>query len=108
MPYVTGGYASAHLTQYARFASGTGALFEVTTARHDGWYIGGGLEWNVSSGWYAGVEYRHYEFDKAFHLGTNGLGGLLPLENRSIDASSDSVTARVSWKFGRPEAAPLK
>jgi hypothetical protein len=30
------------------------------------------------------------------------------LENVRFDATTDTVTARVSWKFGRPEAKPLK
>src|SRR5262249_49802469 len=64
MPYVTGGYATARFEDERRNTS-DGALRFSGSARHDGWYIGGGVEWIVSPGWSVGLEYRHYELDKA-------------------------------------------
>ena len=83
--------------------------------RHSGWYIGGGVDMAVSHGWTIGLEYRHYEFDDATYqvsrtIAGNNQVGVIDLSqpaNRA-DATSDIVTLRASWKFGRPEAAPLK
>jgi opacity protein-like surface antigen len=83
--------------------------YEEASARHGGWYAGGGFEWAVSPGWTTGLEYRHYEFDaetaQVFCTGC-GAGAIDPTHR--IEASTDTVTARVSWRWGRPEPAPLK
>jgi opacity protein-like surface antigen len=107
LPYVTGGYANGAFDFSARNpAIISDPLVEEAHKRLNGWYIGGGVEWAVSPGWSTGIEYRHYEFDAGT---TNAFtpGGAF-LENARFDASSDQVTARVTWRWGRPEAAPLK
>jgi opacity protein-like surface antigen len=132
MPYVTGGYANGAFDFDARTAApgfaGAGQasiLQEQAHDRLDGWYIGGGLEWVISPGWTTGIEYRHYEFDGKNATAFSGcaLGGVgttpvttpgcassaigLPLEKVRLEASTDSVEARVSWRWGRePTAAP--
>jgi hypothetical protein len=74
-----------------------------------GWYIGGGVEWAVSPGWTAGVEYRHHEFDTSRRENDyNPATGTFVEHVRFADPTTDSVSARVSWRWGRPEAAPLK
>jgi opacity protein-like surface antigen len=124
MPYLTGGYANGAFDFYGRIPSTTSltatTLVEQAHARLDGWYLGGGFEWAISPGWTAGIEYRHYDFGsaKATAFNTTGAGpsavnptGIpvgLPAETVRFDATTDTVTARVSWRWGRPEAAPLK
>jgi opacity protein-like surface antigen len=76
------------------------------------------LEWAVSHGWTMGVEYRHYEFGDgrttAFSAcGAGAVGCNSPtlgaaLERVKIGDTTDSVEARVSWRWGREPAAPLK
>jgi outer membrane immunogenic protein len=112
MPYITGGYANAALHFTASDVTPLPYLTrEESRTRNDGWYLGGGVEWIVSPGWIAGIEYRHYEFDNTSATTwtaqpTQGQ----PLERITTNASSDSITARMSWKFGREPAAapPLK
>ena len=108
MPYVTGGYASARFEQELRTDPADVRLLFAGT-RHNGWYIGGGFEWAVSPGWTAGLEYRHYEFNDA--TGPIIIAGApnapLGLDVRN-EASTDTLTARVSWRWGRPEPRPLK
>jgi opacity protein-like surface antigen len=115
MPYITGGYASAGFDFENRIptAVGFGAtqLQEQAHVRLNGWYIGGGFEWVISPGWTTGIEYRHYEFDSrdtvaySRDLGTSSHA----LEGVRFEASTDTIEARVSWRWGRPEAAaPLK
>ncbi len=103
MPYVTGGYASARFEQAVRVA---GVVNNTAGARADGWYIGGGVEWAVSPGWTAGVEYRHYEFNDAVGPAFTPAGVFV--NDRNFDVSTDTIGARVSWRWGRPEAKPLK
>jgi outer membrane immunogenic protein len=124
MPYVTGGYANASVdfeTRIPGTVPGATVLTEQASTRLNGWYIGGGLEWAISPGWTTGIEYRHYEFGSnsatsnsactsavagcPFGAGVN-IG--TPLERLRFDDTTDTISARVSWRWGRPEAAPLK
>jgi opacity protein-like surface antigen len=107
MPYVTGGYASGRFTYQAHtITPPTLTLFETASTRNNGWYIGGGVEWLVSPGWTVGVEYRHYDFDVDTTQAFSPSGS--PTFLRTIDPTTDSVTARVSWKWGREAITPLK
>jgi opacity protein-like surface antigen len=126
LPYVTGGYANGGFDFNARErapgapgAAGATVLVETAHERLNGWYIGGGLEWAISPGWSTGIEYRHYEFDNrsttAFTAcaapqspGCPFVAIGSPLERVKIGDTTDSVEARVTWRWGRPEAAPLK
>jgi|SRR5581483_746972 len=116
MPYVTGGYANARFEHQSYTLGASPAAFAFSSERHGGWYLGGGVEWIVSPGWVAGIEYRHYEFDTVRHTpwctgnsascGSQGVADLG--DAKDISPSTDSIMARVSWKFGREPAAPLK
>jgi opacity protein-like surface antigen len=120
MPYVTGGYANAGVDFENRVpfsSTGTPLNFGATTlqeqahARLGGWYIGGGFEWVVSPGWTTGIEYRHYDFGSRDTTAFQRDFGVpsVALEGVRFEASTDTVEARVSWRWGRPETpAPLK
>jgi outer membrane immunogenic protein len=130
LPYVTGGYANAGVDFEQRNPIGlpgpitpaglAGATIsqEVAHERLSGWYLGGGVEWVVSHGWTLGVEYRHYDFGNATttafspcssaSVGCNSAAVGTPLERVKIGDTTDSVEARVSWRWGRETAAPLK
>jgi len=125
MPYVTGGYANAGFDFQGRGPATTStatSMIEEAHKRLNGWYIGGGVEWNISPGWTAGIEYRHYDFGEghttAFHPGAGvstvaaglplGIPTGTPLENVRFDATTETVTARVTWKFSREVVVPLK
>jgi outer membrane immunogenic protein len=111
MPYVTGGYANAGWDMNVRTQPGAGgatSLLETAHGRTGGWYLGGGVEWAVSPGWTAGLEYRHYEFGSRTENDYNPSTGVFVEHARFADPTTDSLSARVSWRWGRPEAAPLK
>ncbi len=109
MPYLTGGYATARFNHEVR-AAATGVLDNTAGTRNDGWYLGGGFEWAVTPGWTAGLEYRHYEFDDATGPASTPAGVFV--NDRRIDASTDTIAARVSWRWDIPgrgaPARPLK
>ena len=89
MPYVTGGYATARFTHEV-FVGAT--LDNTMSTRDQGWYIGsGGVDWIVTPGWVAGIEYRHYEFDTNDSIAFTPAGA--PVNARSLDATADSLMA---------------
>jgi opacity protein-like surface antigen len=135
MPYITGGYANAAVdfdnripSPGAAGAAGATILVEEAHTRLGGWYIGGGFEWTISPGWTTGIEYRHYEFENRSTTAGTGCtpplavgGGVAgcpfaagvpvgsPLEVLRFGDTTDTISARVTWRWGRPEAAaPLK
>ena len=67
LPYIAGGYAVVDVSK-RQFASGTGATQLTSSERQDGWYLGAGVDWALSSNWIFGVDYRHYDFQKTMHF----------------------------------------
>ena len=98
MPYVTGGYANAAFDQKIVAQAPPAAIRSRTSERHSGWFIGGGVDMALSHGWTIGLEYRHYEFDDAFHMRVRLVGlagmhfGAVPDSGSSVDATLDTVT----------------
>jgi opacity protein-like surface antigen len=109
MPYVTGGYASGAFSYSESTPGATPTVVASSYARISGWYLGGGAEWAVSPGWSAGVEYRFYDFGDANKAAFTPSGVQLGPPYLHFDPDNvQSVMARVSWRWGRPDAAPLK
>jgi outer membrane immunogenic protein len=108
MPYVTAGYAGAAVSSRTVFnqpATLVGQTFDKGRERHDGWYIGGGVDWAVhccDSSWTIGIEYRHYEFEDTTHVPATVGGVLVVADRRTLDTTADSVTLRLNYKIGRP------
>lgn len=102
MLFVTGGYASGVAETRERNAvTGVGNAFS-TSDRHDGWYIGGGIEYALSKDWIFGLEYQHVSLDKALHLST------INSEARNIDFESDVIRARLTFKIGARDPEPAR
>lgn len=98
MPYLTAGYASGSF----EFDAQSALFTEQASVRTRGAYIGGGVDWVVASqaasAWIFGIEYRHYGF------GTKtGLAPFTPplfADQVRFAPASDTVMARLSYKFG--------
>lgn len=96
LPYIAGGYASVDVSK-RQFESGTGATQFTSSARQDGWYLGAGADWALSSNWILGIDYRHYDFQKVVHFPVSPLGVAgIPVNTQ---ASIDAVTLRLDYKF---------
>ncbi len=117
LPYITGGYATMEWSAEGRnrsLAPGATTILQWGDGRNTGWYLGAGVDYAIAQNWTIGIEYRHYEFDTNRELARAVIGGVwgpLPNDNADFDMSTDTVTMRVSWKFGRPEpacCAPIK
>ena len=108
LPYATGGYANASV-ENETLNSG-GVTIGSSSNRVGGWYAGGGIDMALNSSWKIGAEYRHYEFDTITATPVDAAGAPTPAERWSLDSSADTVTARLSFIFGRAQEAtfPLK
>jgi outer membrane immunogenic protein len=99
LPYFKGGYASV----YTHFSNTppTASAFNSATHRHEGWVLGGGLDYAIYKNIIVGVDYSHIEFDKQTYFAGGATFG--------VDGSADIVMARLSYKFSWDrEVAPLK
>jgi len=111
MPYLTGGYASAHYGHKSfdnGFPSTTNNNVLLFGERFSGWYIGAGVDMALAQGWTVGLEYRHYDFgsDTIQTFGGFPITGVPSGEFRNVEPTLDTLALRVSWKLGRPEPAP--
>lgn len=92
--YVTGGFASASVDNN-NVNVATGIAGSPDSARHHGWFIGGGAEYMLEGGWIIGLEYIHTVLDSETHnLGQFGF-------QKDISADQDILRARISFKLGR-------
>jgi outer membrane immunogenic protein len=108
MPYITGGYANAVVEN--DFVDISGSTLDLSRNRLDGWYFGGGVDMALNGDWKLGVEYRHYDFDDETITPHDTSGTPVLADRWSLDTSADTVTARLSYVFGRNryEPEPLK
>jgi len=95
--YATGGYASGSF----KFGATSSGFIQTGSSWLDGYYIGGGVEWApMNNNWVFGLEYRHYDFGSKTTLST--IAGTTFVEPVRFDPTTDTVTARISYKFGWP------
>jgi outer membrane immunogenic protein len=108
MLYGTGGWAGANVQTEAD----NGVAFERTKQWHNGWYVGGGLDYafyhTAGTDWILGVDYKHVELDTVYH----GLTNIPAAADRDITPTSDILMARLTVKFQGPlwpfaSAAPV-
>jgi len=95
LTYVKAGYAGADV----ELTITDPGLFRISDSKtHHGWTVGGGIEYLASENLVLGLEYNYYDFGekdygKRFTELPHGL-----IEN---DVQLHTVTARLSYKFGR-------
>ncbi|MEO1795370.1 MAG: hypothetical protein AAFU50_12325, partial [Pseudomonadota bacterium] len=87
--FVSGGYAAADIS--SKLVDGEGETVGATSEWHNGWYLGGGIDWQVMPKVVLGFEYRHYDFGSEVHVSDAG-------SNR-IDASLDTLTGRLTFRL---------
>ncbi len=106
LPYVKVGYAAADVT-----SSGIASFIPDSFSKSDwesGWIIGGGVETMLGKNFVAGVEYNYIDLGENNRRGVTAQGFSYTLTD--VDTQIQSVTARISYKFGRDrhEPVPLK
>jgi opacity protein-like surface antigen len=97
--FATGGYAETDIDTQELTVPPT--VFDTTHAHHNGYYVGGGVEYAFANFFVIGVEYQHVVVDNAFHASTaDGLGPSPPgVNGRNISGTDDIVRGRISVKF---------
>lgn len=98
LPYLRGGFATAKLKSRMDDIFGN---FVENNSWHNGWTIGGGLEYMLTPNWIVGAEYNYMDFGARTWTGvTTTAGGIfISNENFREKLSISTVTARVSYKF---------
>jgi outer membrane immunogenic protein len=104
-----GGWASG-LVETRTFVAATGALFDNTKLWHNGWYIGGGIDWAVyktagTSG-IIGLEYQYVDLGDRFHC-TTGCGIVVPGRDRAVDVTANVLKAKFTVQFDGPPLLPF-
>jgi outer membrane immunogenic protein len=106
--YATGGYVRAdvggHVYTFGTYDYGT-------DEHHDGWNIGGGVEYMIARNVSVGLEYRHIDLNTKIHAGVDTyFGGTVYSADlvQRVDADVDVVSARLNFHLNREEPAPLK
>lgn len=107
--YVKGGYAGAHVETSVTDNVTCGAVgcFGGDSSWRNGWTVGGGLEFMIRPNVILGVEYNYIDLGSATHFNPSAFNQVTLTE--SVDVEIQTVTARLSFKFGRDEPlVPLK
>jgi outer membrane immunogenic protein len=102
--YAKGGWAGAQVD-----VSGRNTALPDSFSFDDwrnGWTVGGGLEYKVSSNISLGVEYSFIDLGSQSYTGRTAAA--LPVTVTDHDLQIQSVTARVNFQFYRDEYRPLK
>jgi outer membrane immunogenic protein len=96
----TGGWATANVS--TRELTVPPAVFDVSQIRrHDGGYVGAGVEYGVTANLIVGVEYQHVSLNTLYHASSADAFGPSPpgVNGRNIAPTMDIVRARVSLKL---------
>jgi len=88
MPYLTAGWAQGRFG----FRADDGSI-QTANAKSSGAYFGGGIDFALAHNWILGVEYRHYDFKAKNTTASDA-------EPIRFDPRTDTVMARLSYKFG--------
>jgi len=95
MPYITVGYGNGSFEFDAQNLP-LGGTTQQARSSNGGAYVGGGVDLAVMNNWIFGIEYRHYFFNAKTVTGVTNFGGTEPIR---FDPSTDTVVARLSYKF---------
>ncbi len=95
--YAKGGYAGAMVDTTTRFPDpGITALRDKTSEWHNGWTVGGGVEYALTNHIIVGAEYSYIGLGSRNHLDTPPVGVFY---NADVDAAVQQVLFRISYKF---------
>ena len=126
LAYATGGYAQARINTWGTiFPPITTPVttppqspqnrFQEGSATHDGWFVGGGVDYALSNNVFIGFQYKHYEFGSETEFtSTSGSSAFnpnnfVPGPARRVDATADAFMLRTDFKFNyQPAPAPMK
>jgi outer membrane immunogenic protein len=95
--YAKGGYAGAMVDTTVRFPDpGIPFFVDKTSDWHNGWTVGGGIEYALTNHVIIGAEYSYIDLGSRNHLDTPTTATFF---NAKVDAAVQQVLFRVSYKF---------
>lgn len=105
--YARGGWAAARITTVPQDffpLPATLQHFSSGAAWHNGWTVGGGVEFKFARNWVFGVEYNYFDFGSERHsnlaIGTTGPGvGAPTFYAQDVKTTMSTVTGRISYLF---------
>jgi outer membrane immunogenic protein len=100
LAYVKGGVASVRVDTFGTLSPFAPGFNFTTSVWHNGVVVGGGGEYMVMPNVTFGVEYDYIKLDTIDHTGNQPANPLFPVIH-GVNASIQSVTARVNFLFGR-------
>ncbi|MFV0297510.1 MAG: outer membrane protein [Hyphomicrobiaceae bacterium] len=110
MIYAKGGYAGANIR--ANFDDSVPGAFNSASSRdwHNGWTVGAGIEYQLVQDVIVGVEYNYLDLSSDDHSfwqmqNSGRINNQTPVADMSADMHT--VTARISFKLGRRDVAPV-
>lgn len=92
--YGKAGYAGADV-RASGDVSGVGSIYNGTNW-HNGWTVGTGAEFALTSHWIAGVEYNYIRLQNASY---NTNGTLIDGLNANVKPTTNQIIGRISYKF---------
>jgi outer membrane immunogenic protein len=95
MVYVSGGYAQAEL-QTRQFIVAPGFH---SKDDHNGWYIGGGLDYALGRNLVFGIEYQHISLDTVNHCPPANVCVAGDINRHDLSSESDIIRARLTLKL---------
>jgi outer membrane immunogenic protein len=102
--YGKGGYAGSRLNLNV-VRNVDGLLESSASTTLNGFVAGAGIEYGFTPNWIVGLEYDYYGFAKRDLLNVATFNGFAAQNYRGIDPSEQTLTARLSYKFGGPVVA---
>jgi outer membrane immunogenic protein len=101
--FAKGGWGWAGFAESSATYSGAGALRNTSTgsSTHDGWTVGGGVEYGLGPHLSAKLEYDYVKFDTATVTitETTTTTGAVGFPTRSVTASMDMVKVGLGYRF---------
>lgn len=96
--YAKAGYASADIDLETHEIS-TGTLSGTSSGREDGWHVGAGFEYKLTSNVSAGLDYTFIDLsgDNRHNVQLTGFGAA---DHDDIDVEIHMLTARLNFRFG--------
>ena len=114
--YAKGGYAGGRLEVSAVDSITNGGQLGTAPNTwsskewHNGWTVGGGVDYKIAHNVSLGIEYNFINLQSRSHTANvlNSAGTSIGPASFDVDSEIQTVTARITFQFDRDRSAPLK
>lgn len=108
LSYFNGGYTATHFSGSSlTTVAGAPTPFVTPSFDSQGWFLGGGVETAITSGWFWRTEYRYSQFDRKVLTDRNPATGAIGGADISFKPAVQTVTTQIVYKFGQGPTASV-